>query len=344
MMETAPLFSEITDGPDRGQAYWLTTEDGVRIRAGVWPHDGAKGTVLLFPGRTEYIEKYGCTASDLAQCGYATCAIDWRGQGLSDRLTSDPMSGHVIRFEDYQKDIDPVLKMASELNLPQPWHLLGHSMGGGIGLQAIQKGLPVVSCAFSGPMWGISISTPMRPVAWALSALAQKIGFGHLYTPGTSRQSYVLDEKFADNKLTNDRPMYDYMIDQVRTQPDLGLGGPSMGWLIEALKATRQMQRHASPNIPCLTFYGSQEAIVDVPRIEDRMARWPNGTLLRIEGAHHEVLMDTPDIRADITRKLCDHFDKAAAAIDPALRSDVDGQDQQQSTPSRPPRSDSAVA
>ncbi|WP_120502035.1 alpha/beta fold hydrolase [Roseovarius sp. EL26] len=341
-MEIAPLYTEITDGPDQGQAYWLRTDDGVRIRAGVWAHEGAKGTVLLFPGRTEYVEKYGRTASDLAQCGYASCVIDWRGQGLSDRLISDPMPGHVIRFSDYQKDIDALLEMATELNLPKPWHLLGHSMGGGIGLQAIYNGLPVASCAFSGPMWGISISPQMRPVAWTLSTLAQKVGLGHIYTPGTSRESYVLQEAFEDNKLTNDRPMYDYMIDQVRTKPDLGLGGPSMGWLIEALKATRQMQRLASPDLPCFTFYGSLEAIVDVPRIEDRMTRWPNGTLHVVEGGHHELLMDTPDIRADITRKLCDHFDQAATDLD--QRSGSDDQDQKQSAPSHPPRSNSAVA
>lgn len=341
-MEVAPFFSDITDGPDHGQAYWLKSEDGVRIRAGVWTQDGAKGTVLLFPGRTEYIEKYSGTAHDLAKCGYATIAVDWRGQGLADRLTRNPMSGHVIKFDDYLKDIDAVIEMAEQLDLPKPWHLLGHSMGGGIGLHAVMKGLPVASCAFSGPMWGISISTPMRPVAWTLSTLAQKTGLGHLFTPGTSKGSYVLEEAFEDNKLTNYRPTYDFMIDQVRAQPDLGLGGPSMGWLIESLKITRWMHKQPSPDLPCFTFYGSLEAIVDIPRIKDRMARWPNGTLHVVEGGHHELLMDTPEIRADITRRLCAHFDQAAT--DRTQPSDADGPAQTQSAPSHPPRSDSAVA
>ena len=52
----APLFDDVRAGPDTGAAYWATTSDGVRVRLGVWPKADARGTVLLFPGRTEYIE------------------------------------------------------------------------------------------------------------------------------------------------------------------------------------------------------------------------------------------------------------------------------------------------
>ena len=76
-----------------GAAFWLTAADGVRLRVGLWSHPGAQGTVLLLPGRTEYVEKYGRAAADLRSRGYATLAIDWRGQGLADRALDDPMSG-----------------------------------------------------------------------------------------------------------------------------------------------------------------------------------------------------------------------------------------------------------
>ena len=54
----APFFADLADGPPGGRAVWLRTEDGVRIRVGLW-RGGEKGTVVLLPGRTEYIEKYG---------------------------------------------------------------------------------------------------------------------------------------------------------------------------------------------------------------------------------------------------------------------------------------------
>jgi len=59
----------MAEGPEGGYALWLTADDGVRLRAVHWPKEGARGTVLLMPGRTEYCEKYGRTASELAARG-----------------------------------------------------------------------------------------------------------------------------------------------------------------------------------------------------------------------------------------------------------------------------------
>ena len=310
-MESAPLFTEVADGPDGGKAWWLKTDDGARIRVASWAEDATKGTVLLFPGRTEYIEKYGRTATDLAQRGYATLVIDWRGQGLADRLVTDPMAGHVINFKDYQKDVAAMIAAATELDLPRPWHLLAHSMGGCIGLRALIEGLPVHSSAFSAPMWGIQMSVALRPVAWSLSWSSNQIGMGHIFTPGTSSQSYVMTEPFETNKLTNDPEMYNYMIDQTRAQPGLGLGGPSLRWLYEALRECRELVEIPSPDIPCVTILGSDEQIVDNPRIHERMQRWPDGRLNIIENGKHELLMDNTSIRQGAIDDFCDMFDKA---------------------------------
>ncbi|MEL7258902.1 MAG: alpha/beta hydrolase, partial [Pseudomonadota bacterium] len=87
----------MAEGPEGGVAYWITATDGVRLRLGVWPgnSEGISGTVFLFPGRTEYVEKYGKTSIDLSRAGLHVAVIDWRGQGLADRVASDPILGHV---------------------------------------------------------------------------------------------------------------------------------------------------------------------------------------------------------------------------------------------------------
>ena len=36
-LETAPFHADVADGPEGGQAWWLTCEDGTRIRVGAWP-------------------------------------------------------------------------------------------------------------------------------------------------------------------------------------------------------------------------------------------------------------------------------------------------------------------
>lgn len=324
-MHEAPLFDDVAHGPEGGAAWWLTAADGVRIRIGLWNRQGPKGTVLLFPGRTEYIEKYGHVAAHFAGCGYATLAIDWRGQGLSDRLTGDAMAGHVHQFEDYQKDVNAMVEAAARLDLPRPWHLLAHSMGGCIGLRSVMQGMEVQGCAFSSPMWGIHMAQALRPVAWSLSWGSRQLGMSHHYAPGTAGEHYVLAEPFETNKLTNDREMYDYMARQLRAHPELGLGGPSLHWLHEALSETRDMASLPSPARPCLTILGSDEQIVDVPRVEERMAQWPRGSLEMVPGGRHETLMDTLEMRTRLFQKLCDFFAHAG-------RSDVNGHAQQEST------------
>ncbi len=311
-MENAPLYTDLADGPPDGRAWWLRTTDGVRIRIGYWPATAkTHGAILLMPGRTEYIEKYGRTARDLATLGYGTLVIDWRGQGLADRLVSDAMSGHVIRFGDYQTDLAAVMQAAEQLGLPRPMHLLAHSMGGCIGLRAVMDGLDVASCVFSGPMWGIQMANALRPIAWSLSWGGRQLGMGHVYAPGTAAGSYVLTEPFESNKLTRDSDMYNYMINHLREHPELGLGGPSLRWLNEALRETRDLSRLPSPELPCMTLLGSEEVIVDVPRIHNRMHNWAGSQLEIIPNGRHEVLMENAGLRADLAKRIADFCQNA---------------------------------
>ncbi|MFD1508297.1 alpha/beta fold hydrolase [Lacimonas salitolerans] len=308
-MERAPFFDDLAEGPDNGAAYWLRADDGVRLRIGVWPQADARGTAIIFPGRTEYAEKYGRAAADLAARGYATLAIDWRGQGLADRLLPDRAIGHVEDFADYQRDVAAVIAAAHALDLPRPWHLIAHSLGGCIGLRAVMSGLPVQSCVFSAPMWGITLAPATRPAAWALGWSAARLKLGRSMAPGTSPVHLVLGEPFEGNPLTTDRDMFDYMRSHLVMQPDLSLGGPSIHWVHKALVEMRALARLPSPSLPCLTFLGTAEKIVDPGRIDARMAAWPGGSLQMVAGAEHEVLMETPAIRALA-------FDQATALFD----------------------------
>lgn len=301
----APLHDDMVGVPRGGRAYWLQTSDGVRIRAGVWQPEGrARGTVLLLPGRTEYIEKYGDTAGELARRGFATLVIDWRGQGLADRLLDDKRLGHVNVFTDYQQDLAVAMDLARQIDLPTPFHLIGHSMGGGIGLRAVMEGLPVQSCAFTGPMWGIYMSPMVKPFGWALSHVAPMVGMGTRLPPSTRLEGYVTAHPFDGNALTTEPSMYKMMQDQLAAHPELGIGGPTLVWLRESLMECRALAQRPSPDLPCVTFLGSGEQIIDCDDVRQRMDRWPRGRLEIVQGARHEVLMETPQIRADVFDQL----------------------------------------
>lgn len=306
-MQPAPLYSDVADAPEGGAAYWLKTLDEVRIRIGVWGN-GNKGTVLLFPGRTEYVEKYGRTARDFAARGYTTVSIDWRGQGLADRSLDDPATGHVGEFKDYQYDVDAVVKAARALGLPEPYYLVAHSMGGCIGLRSLIEGLDVKATMFSAPMWGILMGPPVRPAAWALSWAGAQLGFGHKYAPGTTQETYVSAAEYENNLLTTDADMYKYMQDQVTKYPELALGGPSLQWLYEALTETRSLRLMSTPDAPVLTFLGSNERIVESRAVHQRMVSWQSGQLVIVDDAEHEVMMEGPETRRSVTDRTTAFF------------------------------------
>ncbi len=310
-MNAAPLDNVLAEGPLGGRAVWLKTADGKQIRAGIWTPDAPKGTVVLLPGRTEYIEKYGRTAADFAKAGFATLTLDWRGQGRSARALSDPKVGHVSDFGEYQRDLDCLLDLAKAQGLPQPFYLLAHSMGGAIGLRALIRGLPFQAAAFSAPMWGILLSAWTRPLANALSAASRHLSFDHLYAPGTGPMTYVLDVPFAGNTLTRDLDHWRYMRAQAAAHPEMSLGGPSFGWLRAALAECHALRPLACPPLPCLCALGSFERIVDTAPIHARMRRWKTGRLVIVTGAEHEILMERPEPRAAFIADCVELFSNA---------------------------------
>lgn len=297
---TPPLAKKATgsgaaNGPGNGPGNGVTTD---------------RGTVLLFPGRTEYVEKYGPAAAEFAARGYATVAVDWRGQGLADRLGEDRGLGHVRAFADYQTDVRAVIELATRLDLPRPWFLLGHSMGGAIAFRALIEGLAPAAACLSAPMLGIRISAALRPIAWGIGWTSEyhaKMALS--FTPGSRSESYVATAPFDDNMLTTDRAMYKYMRHQIAQHPDLALGGPSIGWVYTALRECRALERVKSPAVPSLCFVGSREKIVDTAAIHRRAARWPEAELIEVPGGEHEVMMEAPALRRMFFDRTLAHFD-----------------------------------
>lgn len=292
-MEPAPFLQDIAEGPEGARAWWLRAADGTRIRMGVWPA-GSKGTILMFPGRTEYIEKYGRFAADMSRRGYGMIAMDWRGQGLSDRPAHRRDMGHVVSFNEYREDVDALRAVLDKLRLPKPWFLLGHSMGGAIGLRALHDGLPVSGVIFSAPMWGIRMSGFLKAVSGVVLGLSKPLGLDTSFAPTTGPAAPMV---FNDNPLTNDRDMFNYMEGQVAKHPELALGGPSIRWVNAALEETQALMEMDPPDLPMLALLGTEEAIVESSAIHERCASWPGSKLHMVRGGRHEVLMEGPEMR-----------------------------------------------
>lgn len=303
----APFHAGVADAPAGAVVVWAQAGKA-RIRLASW-RAGDKGTVLLMPGRTECIEKYGRAVGDLIARGFSVIAIDWRGQGLADRPLPDRMMGHVSAFSEYQQDLDAMLAEAARLDLPQPHFMLAHSMAGCIALRGLMRGLPVKAAVFSAPMWGIAMAPWLRPVAAVVSVIAAPLGLVTRYAPSTSAQTYLLQAPFQGNVLTTDREMWDYMRRQVAEVPELALGGPSIGWLKAALAECAALAAMPAPKVPAICGLGTAEKVVDVPPVHLRMAGWSNGQLDLYPGAEHEIMMEGAAVRKRF-------FDRAASLFE----------------------------
>lgn len=296
----------MAEGPDGGRAIWANASDGVRIRVGVWPREDAKGTILVFPGRTEFIEKYGRTARDLHDAGYAVAAIDWRGQGLAQRVSPDPLLGHVEKFADYQLDVAAFVEAVKDL--PKPWYLVAHSMGGCIGYRAVIEGLPVSRAVFSAPMWSINIALHLRPLAKALPTIARSVRQGLRYAPGTSATTYLRKDDFDTNELTSDRDQFAYLTNMLEEVPGLALGGPSLIWVDEALREGQALAELPKPQLPIRTYLGTKESIVSAQAISAMYRNWPDSELIMVQGAMHELMMEAPAMRDQFMRGTLEFF------------------------------------
>ena len=303
----AQLFNDVSQGPQDCSAYWVIAQDGVKIRLGLWKSKVPKGTIFICPGYSEYIEKYGKTAKLFSHYGYNCVALDWRGHGLSDRLTPNPLLGYVETFSDYLKDFDAIIDWAIKFDIPKPWFVLGHSMGGTIMLRHLYKNRYFKAAAFSCPMWGIKLNPALRIFAYIYGNLARILKMDKNFAPTRSEKGYI-DEHFDKNALTNDPEMWQYLREQVARYPALKLGGPSVRWVNSALQETYMLSKLPSPKIPCITFLAEDERIVDPDRINDRMKIWPAGVLHFMQSARHEVLMEDIVTQEYITQKIANFF------------------------------------
>lgn len=307
-MTNAPLHEALGDCPAGGEAIWLDA-NGVRIRAAFWK-GGTRGTVLIFTGRTEYIEKYGRVATQLMERGFSVVSLDWRGQGLSDRTAADPMKGHIDHFSEYQADIDALMAAPQMAEMPGPQILLCHSMGGCIGMRALVDGrLKPALTIMSGPMLDIELAPHMRFAAGMMSSLAVRFGKQEAYAPRPrTDQPYVQAEDFSTNMLTHDEDYYDWMRIHLEQEAGFALGGPTLGWMRAALDEMAALAAAPAPKTPMLILLGDREEIVGPKAIHTFDARAPQCRLEMLERCKHETLMETPDVQA-----------KAWAVIDEVL-------------------------
>lgn len=296
--------------PEGGEAFWLKAHDGARLRVVTWASDDvSRGTVFLFGGRTEFIEKYFEVVSELRQRGFSVVTMDWRGQGLSERMLADPRKGHIDDFSTYDGDLARLMEEVAP-RFPKPWLGLAHSMGGQILLRAAHDRPDWFSrIVLSAPMFGLRFTPTLMRVIRGLTGLLRFLRRNGDYVPGGTDKA--MDEApFEGNILTHDPKRYALTQALIRKEPMLGLGSTTVGWLHAAFRTIDETSRPyylAAIQTPMLIFEAGRDALVAPEALARAVEHMPNARLVSVPEARHEILIECDEYRA-IFWKTFDEF------------------------------------
>jgi lysophospholipase len=280
--------------PAGAEIIWYQGEGGIRLRMLYAPAltASARALAVVCPGRTESIEKYFEVQRVLQAKGFAIACFDWPGQGLSDRPLKNLIRGHVTTFNTY---VDGLVRGLDAIKdrAPQTRIVVAHSMGGAISLEAMRTGrLEARLAAFSAPMWGIPVSPALQRFARTVNA------FGLGTFPA---QPETKEEVFEGNPFTHDFERWGLYRRLVNVEPKLELGQPTIGWVVAALDVCEGFLKPGALDrvkaMPMLVCTASEEAIVDPTAAARVAALLPNARHLPVQGASHEIFMETDDRR-----------------------------------------------
>lgn len=278
--------------------------DGKPMRYALWQatRGPRRGTVCLFQGRAEFIEKYFESIADLRGRGFAVASFDWRGQGGSYRELPNRAKGHIHDFTEYEKDLFRFMKDIVLPDCPPPYYALGHSMGGNILLRhAIKQGswfdriiLTAPMLAFADERIGMSQSLArLYAITGSLTGMQTSFVYGGNELPEGG-------EKFETNTLTSDRERWSRNRAVLEVAPELGIGAPTVGWL-RAAYASNAMITHPEfakdVKVPVMLFAAGKDEIVSTRAIEEFGVRLKVGNVVMIPGSKHEILQERDFVR-----------------------------------------------
>lgn len=300
MAEPPPLIeTPQAKAPAGGEADWFTGAAGTRLRAALFTPPGrTRGSIVLSGGRTEPIEKYYETIADFLERGFVVLAHDWRGQGLSNRDLPDRLKGHAKGYKPFLDDYQALLR-TYQTRLPKPWVAVGHSMGGCLALLAMASGEGrFAGAVLSAPMLGMQTGKVRASAARTLAGLNVAFGRAGRYVMGDAGKPF--DDDFESNILTHDRARFARNCGLLAADPRLALGAPTWGWLDFAFRATAYLanpDRLRSVTVPVVIVSAALEKLVDNAAQAAAARHLPQGKLITVPGAFHEILMETDDMR-----------------------------------------------
>lgn len=283
-------------------------QNKVRINYVAFTEKKHNKSLIILPGRSEGYLKYKELAFDLEHQGFNVYIIDHRGQGLSERMLSDPHKGYVESFDLYHEDLHTFIKNIVKPQCENKPYLLAHSMGGAIAIRYMQEHPYTIRAAvLSSPM--ISISTGSLPNSLAIGLVTGLAFINRLLSKKPwyfIGQGKYREASYQKNELTQSIERHDIFNKIYKENKALQLGGVTTYWLKGAIEATKLIfDKIKQLKTPILVLQSGADTIVD-NKAQNEFCKLlhqvnknssPNGLPILIEDARHELLLEKDSLR-----------------------------------------------
>lgn len=299
----APLLEIHNFSCPGGTAYFFPVNEEDNLRIAFWNLESTKGTIILQSGRTEFIEKYYEVISEFIQRGYAVAMMDWRGQGLSSRISRNIRIGHIDRFETYDNDLIKVMNKYFISKCPKPHIGFGHSMGGCLLTSYFISSENLFDkCILCAPMLSVRANALSRRIVNTLGLL-EIVGLGSfpMRRPSWDKENGWLEEPFEENALTTDKMRFNRTYELLSRYPELGIKGMTVGWLKHAIKRTNKFKILDWSQLikkPLLLLDATDDKLVNSKSNKELLGQSSLTTIASID-AQHEIMMENDEIRRE---------------------------------------------
>jgi lysophospholipase len=247
--------------------------------------------ILILSGYGESAEAWFETARDLNALGYSVWVLERAGQGGSERYVLPRDLGHAPGFEDDIAAVRVVARMMTTGVPETPLIILGHSVGGLVAVAALEQGALAQGLILSAPAFAAPDAVGDSR-AWLVKA-----GLGRL----PAHWDFGWSRGGPDGRalgLTSDARRGGVQMAWQTANPDLRIGGQSLGWLA----SFRETSNAITPGLPTLgtptlLLAGAADRNADAEaqaRVCQAMARC---TLYRFKGGRHALHQERDAIR-----------------------------------------------
>ena len=239
--------------------------------------------------------------------------MDWRGQGLSSRISRNKRIGHIDRFETYDTDLIKVMNKYFISKCPKPHIGFGHSMGGCLLTSYFISSENLFDkCILCAPMLSVRANALSRRIVNTLGLL-EIVGLGSfpMRRPSWDKENGWLEEPFEENALTTDKMRFNRTYELLSRYPELGIKGMTVGWLKHAIKRTNKFKILDWSQLikkPLLLLDATDDKLVNSKSNKELLGQSSLTTIASID-AQHEIMMENDEIRREAWKAIDSFLD-----------------------------------